>query len=159
MTLSSPCTYEAYHKALVEKLNKPVLVRRSTLPTRPSTQVAYKAPQFSGSASNAKTLAFPLPLTHPCLLVLPEPQLIRSCSVLVDRGEVINLYASECPHHTFASEHEPIDCEDEIVEFKGRYEDLVDVENSLLQGDSHIGAVMCLLSNPFASEYWKRTIF
>lgn len=61
------------------------------------------------------------------------------------------------PHRTLALEHEPIDCEDEIVEPEGNYEDLVDVENSLLQGDSHLRVVRCLLSNPVASEEWKRT--
>ena len=56
VTLSSPFTLdEAYHKAFeIKKLNKPILVKRPTLPTRPLTQVASKAPQFSASASNAK---------------------------------------------------------------------------------------------------------
>jgi len=57
VTLSSPFIIdEAYHKALeVDKLNKPVPMRRSTLLTRPPTQVAPKAPQISASASNART--------------------------------------------------------------------------------------------------------
>ena len=46
VTLSSPFTLdEAYNEALeVEKLNKSVPVRRSTLSTRSPTQVASKAP-------------------------------------------------------------------------------------------------------------------
>ena len=43
------------------------------------------------------------------------------------------------------------------MEPEGNYEDLVDVENSLLQADSHLGVVRCLLSNPVVSEESKRT--
>jgi len=61
VTLSSPFTLdEAYHKALeVEILNKPM--RPPTLPTRPPTQLAPKALQFSASASNTKTFSLPVP--------------------------------------------------------------------------------------------------
>jgi len=38
------------------------------------------------------------------------------------------------------------------VEPEGSYEDLVDVENSLLYSDSHLVIVRCLLSNPIVSE-------
>ena len=37
------------------------------------------------------------------------------------------------------------------------YEDFVDVENSLLYGDSHLGVIRCLLSNPILIDKWKRT--
>ena len=43
------------------------------------------------------------------------------------------------------------------MELEGSYEDLLDVENILLQGNSHLVVVRCLLSNPVASEEWKRT--
>jgi len=43
-------------------------------------------------------------------------------------------------------------CEEEIVEPKGSCEDLIDVKNSLLEGDSHFGVVRSLLSNPVTSE-------
>jgi len=41
-------------------------------------------------------------------------------------------------------EHELSDVEDEIVELQGSYKDLIDVENCLLHGDSHLGVVRCL---------------
>jgi len=57
-------------------------------------------------------------------------------------------------------EHETINFEEEIVETEGSYEDLIDVENNILYGDSYLGVVRCLLSNPIVSEEWKRaTIF
>ena len=37
------------------------------------------------------------------------------------------------------------------------YEDLVEVENSLLKGDSHLGVVRCLLSKLVLSREWKHT--
>ena len=37
------------------------------------------------------------------------------------------------------------------------YEDLVEVENSLLKGDSHLGVVRCLLSKLVLSCEWKHT--
>ena len=96
-----------------------------------------------------RPIAFSHPLTHLCLLVLSEPQLIRSqCFSCRGGGH----YASEYSHHTLALEHEPIDCKEETVEPEGSYEELVDVENSLLQGDSHLRVVRCLLFNPVASE-------
>ena len=66
VTLSSPFTLdEAYHKALeVEKLNKPIPARQSTLLTRPSTQVAPKLSQVSASTSHVRTSN----LTEPSLL-------------------------------------------------------------------------------------------
>jgi len=51
-------------------------------------------------------------------------------------------YASECPHRTLAAlEHEsfgPLELEEEVVNPEGDFEDLVDVENSLLH-DAHLG--------------------
>jgi len=44
------------------------------------------------------------------------------------------------------------------VEAEGSYEDLVDVETSLLLGDSHLGVVRSLFSKPALSHEWKRTI-
>jgi len=41
-------------------------------------------------------------------------------------------YAFECPQRTLSLKHKPIECEDEIVEATESYEDLVEVENSLL---------------------------
>jgi len=66
VTLSSPFIRdEAYHKALkVEKL-KPIPMRRSTLPTRPPTQVAPKSPQISGNASNVRTFSLTPPSPSP----------------------------------------------------------------------------------------------
>jgi len=68
-------------------------------------------------------------------------------------------YASECPHRTLALEHEspePLELEEEVVNLEGGFEDLVDVENSLLQG-AHLGVVRCLLTNPVMSDEWKHT--
>jgi len=56
-----------------------------------------------------------------------------------------------------ASKHEPIDFEDKIVKPEGSYEDLINVENNLLCGDSRLGIVRYLLSNPVMSEEWKHT--
>jgi len=66
-------------------------------------------------------------------------------------------YASECPHRTLALEHKPIECEDEIVEAEGSYEDLVEVKNNLLLGDSYLSVVRSLLSKPVLSDEWMRT--
>ena len=67
MTFSSPFTLdEAYHKALeVEILSKPVHVTHSTLSTRPPTQFASKALQFSVSTSNTKTSSLPVSCKSP----------------------------------------------------------------------------------------------
>jgi len=56
-----------------------------------------------------------------------------------------------------ALEHEPINFEQEIVEPKGSYENLVDVENNLLYGDSHLTVVRCLLLNLIVSEEYVYT--
>ena len=157
LTLSSPFILdEAYHKALdVEKLNKPVPVRRPTFSTRPSIQVASKAAQFLAGASNAKAFSLPVSSNSPLSassFQIPTDKVMQ-CVSCRGRGH----YASECPHRTLALGHEPVDCEEEIVAPEGSYEDFIDVENSVLQGDSHLGVVRCLLSNPIASEEWKRT--
>jgi len=67
VTLSSPFTLdEAYHKALeVEKLNKSVPVRRSTLLTRPPTQVGPKPSQVSANASNVRISSLTAPPPSP----------------------------------------------------------------------------------------------
>jgi len=125
---------EAYHKALeVEKLSKPVPMRRSTPSTRSPAQVAFKEPQFS--------VIVPIlhPLTHSCLLVLLEHQRIKPYQRFSCRGR--GHYAFEYPHCTLALEHEPIDFHDEIVEPELNYEDLVDIENNLLHEDSHLGVM------------------
>jgi len=52
-------------------------------------------------------------------------------------------YASDCPHRTLALEHaspESLELEEEVVDLEGGFEDLVDVENSLLH-DAHLGVV------------------
>lgn len=64
---------------------------------------------------------------------------------------------SECPHRTLALAHKLVACENEIVEAEGSYEDLVEVENILLLGDSHLGVVSFLLLKPLLSHEWKRT--
>ena len=43
------------------------------------------------------------------------------------------------------------------MEAEGSYEDLVEVENSLLLGNSHLGVVRFLLSKPVLSHEWKHT--
>ena len=63
-------------------------------------------------------------------------------------------YASECPHRTLAIEHElfePPELEEEVVDPEGDFEDLVDVENSVLH-DAHLGVVRCLLANPVMND-------
>ena len=152
VTLSSPFTLdEAYHKALeVEKLNKLVPMRRSTLPTRPPTQVAPKPPQISASASNVRTSSLTAPSPSPLSTSTSPASLdkVVQCFSYPRRGH----YASECPHRTLALEHEPINFEEETVEPEGSDEDLIDVENSLLYVDSHLEVVQCLLSNQIVSE-------
>jgi len=135
VTLSSPFTLdEAYHKALeVEKLNKPILVRQSTLPTKPPTQVAPKAPQVLASASNARTSSLAAPSHSPLSASTSRTLADRAVQCFSCRGT--SHYASKCPHRTLALEHEPINFEEEIVEPEGSYKDLVDVENNFLYGE------------------------
>jgi len=75
-----------------------------------------------------RPLAFLRPLTHPRLRVLtsfrtPTNKAVQCFSCW---GRIH--YAFKCPHRTLALEHEPTDCEEEIVKPEGGYEDLVDVE-------------------------------
>ena len=62
-------------------------------------------------------------------------------------------YASKRPHHTLAIEygsHKPLEIEEEVVNIEGGFEDLLDVENSLLH-DAHLE----LLANPTLNDEWK----
>jgi len=94
--LSSPFTWdEAYHKALeVDKFNKLVLLRCPTFQLGLPPKLLLRHHNFRWVLLMQRPLALRLPLTHPCLLVLPEPQLIRPCSVLVVRGKVIMLLSA-----------------------------------------------------------------
>jgi len=60
---------------------------------------------------------------------------------------------------TLALKHESFEqpeLEEEVVDLEGDFEDLVDVENSLLH-DAHLGVVRCLLANLVMNDEWKRT--
>ena len=53
-----------------------------------------------------------------------------------------------------ALDHEsfgPPELEEEVVNPEGDFEDLIDIENSLLH-DAHLGVVRCLLSNPTMND-------
>ena len=134
-------------------------MRPPNLLTRPPTQLASKAPQFSVSAFNTKTSSLPVPCKPPLSASVTasasctHADNVVQCFSCRRRGH----YASERTHCTLALEHKPMECEDEIVEPEGSYEDLVEVKNSILLGDSHLSVGRSLSPKPVLSHKWKRT--
>ena len=135
LTLSRPYTVdEAYHEALqVEKRDKCSSFFYDPFQSVPKVSESSMSAPVAFSFQVSPRLVSPAGASYGTSYNMVSNVQCFSCR---GRGH----YAFKFPHWTLALEHEshePLELEEEVVDLERSFEDLVDVENSLLH-DAHL---------------------